>query len=59
MPREFYAHSVEGKPVSQWHRLEEHLKGTAELAESFADEFGCGEWGYLAGLWHDLGKNSR
>ena len=24
----------EGMPVSQWHRLEEHLKGTAELARS-------------------------
>ncbi|TRZ92223.1 MAG: hypothetical protein D4R88_00750 [Methanosarcinales archaeon] len=47
---EFYAHSIEGKPVDEWHRLEEHLKGTAELAASFAAEFGCGEWGYLAGL---------
>ena len=33
-------------------RREEHLKGTAELAKKFAEEFGCGEWGYLAGLWH-------
>jgi len=32
MPQEFYAHSSEGMPVSQWHRLEEHLRGTAELA---------------------------
>ena len=52
----FYAHSIEGKPPEEWHRLEEHLKGTAELARLFASEFGCGEWGYLAGLWHDLGK---
>ena len=29
-------------------RREEHLKGTAKLAA----EFGCGEWGYLAGVWH-------
>ena len=35
-------------------RREEHLKGTAELAASFAAEFRCGEWGYLAGLWRDL-----
>jgi hypothetical protein len=27
---DFYAHSVEGKPVEEWHRLEDHLKGTAE-----------------------------
>jgi CRISPR-associated endonuclease/helicase Cas3 len=46
---EFYAHSIDRKPVDEWHRLEEHLKGTAELAASFAAEFGCGEWGRLAG----------
>jgi len=49
--KKFYAHSIEGKLVEKWHLLESHLKGTAELASSFADEFGCGEWGYLAGLW--------
>lgn len=48
----FYAHSKEGMPVDEWQRLEEHLKGTAELAASFAAEFECGEWGYLAGVWH-------
>jgi len=32
----FYAHSIEGKPLDDWHRLEDHLKGTAELASSFA-----------------------
>ena len=55
----FYAHSVEGKAVEEWHILEEHLKGTAEFAKSFAAEFGCGEWAYLAGLWHDIGKYSE
>jgi hypothetical protein len=33
-------------------RREEHLKNTAEFAASFAAEFGCGEWGRIAGLWH-------
>ena len=47
---EFYAHSIEGKPVDEWHRLEEHLKNTAEFAASFAAEFGCREWDYIAGL---------
>jgi len=51
MLQKFYAHSVKGKPLDKWHTLEEHLKGTAELAGSFAVEFGCGEWGRLAGLW--------
>ena len=56
---EFYAHSIEGQPVHKWHMLEEHLRSVAKLAKSFADEFGSGEWAYLAGLWHDLGKYSR
>lgn len=51
----FYVPTVDGIPRSEWHLLEERLKGTAELAASFASEFGCGEWGYLAGLWHDGG----
>ncbi len=53
----FCSHSIEGRPVEEWHRLEEHLLGTAKLAAQFADGFGCGEWGYLAGLWHDLGRS--
>ncbi|TAN41724.1 MAG: CRISPR-associated helicase Cas3' [Nitrospirae bacterium] len=40
------------------HGLYEHLTGTAKIASEFAAGFGCGEWGYLAGLWHDLGKFS-
>lgn len=55
---EYYAHSLEGKPPKEWHKLEDHLKGTAELAAKFAAEFGCGEPGFLAGLRHDLGKYS-
>jgi hypothetical protein len=41
----FFAHSIGGRAEENWHRLEDHLKRTAELAASFADEFGCGEWG--------------
>ncbi len=52
---DYYAHSLEGKPVEERHRLEDHLLGTAKLAAQFASEFSCGEWGYLAGLWGDLG----
>lgn len=59
MSLEFYAHSIDGKPVDDWYRIEEHLKGTAELATSFAAEFACGEWGRLAGLQYDVGKYSR
>ena len=57
--KEYYAHSAEGKPSKDWHRLDDHLKKVAEMSREFADEFGAGEWGYLAGLWHDLGKYSK
>ena len=54
--QEYYAHSLPGRPPEEWQRLDEHLKNVAEMARGFADAFGAGEWGYLAGLWHDLGK---
>jgi len=54
----YYAHSIDGADKSKWQPLEAHLKQVAELARGFAAEFGSGEWGYLAGLWHDLGKYS-
>jgi CRISPR-associated endonuclease/helicase Cas3 len=56
MAREYYAHSLPGKPPEEWQRLEEHLRAAAEKARELAEVFGAGEWAYLAGLWHDLGK---
>lgn len=56
MKDKFYAHSLEGKPSEDWHQLEEHLKKVAKMAQRFADDFHAGDWGYLAGLWHDIGK---
>jgi CRISPR-associated endonuclease/helicase Cas3 len=50
MKNEFYAHSREGKPSEEWHRLEYHLKKVAEMAQEFASDFGAGDWAYLAGL---------
>ncbi len=50
-----YAHSLPGRPVEEWHGLEEHLAQTADLAESFASPFAPG-WGRIVGLWHDAGK---
>ncbi len=38
--------------------IKDHLEGTALLAKKFADEFGCGDWGYFCGLLHDIGKYS-
>ena len=58
-----YAHTrtrPDGSPApeSEWEPLEVHLREVAELAAEFASTFGAGEWGRLAGLWHDLGKYS-
>lgn len=57
--KQFYAHSLKGKPVTQWQRLEDHLHHVAILASEFAKPFGGDEWARLAGFWHDLGKYSK
>jgi hypothetical protein len=41
----YYAHSREGKPTEEWHRLEDHLKAVAEMARTFANDFNAGDWG--------------
>ena len=38
------------------HGLDEHLRSVERRAGAFADKFGAGDFGRLAGLWHDLGK---
>jgi len=53
--KEYYAHSREGKPPEDWHRVEDHLKKVAEMARRFANDFGAGDWAYLAGLTHRSG----
>ncbi len=53
-----YAHSIENRPQTDWQLLDKHLLNVAELSGMFADNFEASEWGYLAGLWHDLGKCS-
>lgn len=40
------------------HALEEHLREVAKGAAKFAETFGSSDWGFLAGIWHDLGKYS-
>lgn len=41
------------------HLLLEHLRDVGALAEQYCAVFGNGDWGYLAGLWHDLGKYKK
>ncbi|GAA4260033.1 CRISPR-associated helicase Cas3' [Dactylosporangium darangshiense] len=38
------------------HRIEDHLRGTAQLASRFASSFGMAELAWWAGLVHDGGK---
>jgi HD superfamily phosphohydrolase YqeK len=57
MTEKYYAHNLEGRPPSDWQSLKEHLKNVAEMVRSFADAFNAEEWGYLAGLWHDVGRS--
>lgn len=37
----------------------EHCIGVANLAKTFADEFGMGKWAYTLGLLHDKGKEKH
>jgi CRISPR-associated endonuclease/helicase Cas3 len=54
-----YAHTLKGRPESEWEELEAHLHAVALEAKKFAAAFEAGDWGQLAGLWHDLGKAQK
>lgn len=49
---DYYGHK-DGERVQL---LKDHLQGAARIAAAFAESFGKGEWGYCAGLLHDIGK---
>lgn len=44
------------KKKEQEQTIKEHLFHTAELAGQFAGRFGNADWGYCAGMLHDIGK---
>ena len=56
--RKYYAHTDGTANKENWQALEEHLTNTANLAKNFGECFESGNWAYLAGLWHDIGKYS-
>ena len=56
MYEQYYAHSLENQPKAAWQKLQEHLIQTAKMAKLFAEPFKAGDWAYLTGLYHDLGK---
>ena len=33
MTKKYYAHSLDGKPPSEWQRLDKHLKNIAEMVK--------------------------
>lgn len=64
MSHRFFAHTAPATcgpshNLEDWEILEDHLKEVSATAETFAGAFGAGDWGRLAGLWHDLGKYSH
>jgi CRISPR-associated endonuclease/helicase Cas3 len=52
---QFYAHTGRDRSADTWDPLLSHLEATAKLTGEFASPF-APLAGYLAGLWHDLGK---
>lgn len=55
----FYAHSLPGRPESEWQPLSEHLEAVSSLARDAAAKFGAAAAGGRAGLFHDLGKYTQ
>lgn len=57
---DYFAHKKddENKKVF-YHKLEDHINSVAELSSCFSSVFSAEEWGYFAGLWHDIGKYSK
>lgn len=52
----FFAHKTNDGRVQT---VDEHLAGTAALAAEFGESFGAGDFGFLAGMAHDIGKYSE
>lgn len=48
--------ALNGRTPGDWQPLEKDLKNVAEIARSFALDFGTPSCAYFAGLWHDLEK---
>src|SRR5690554_489512 len=53
----YYAHSISDSD-KPWQTMADHLNNTAKLAKNNASAFKAGNFGYICGLLHDLGKYS-
>jgi len=56
MERPFAAHIRENADIQS---IKEHLEGTAHLAKQFGDAFDNGDYAYVCGMVHDIGKYSK
>jgi CRISPR-associated endonuclease/helicase Cas3 len=53
-----FAHSLDGRPASEWEPLSHHLARVGERAATFASVFGWAEAARAAGQLHDIGECS-
>ncbi len=58
---DFYAHSLENRPTTEWEPMETHEKCVARLCRLFLRRIDArlASWGEPLGRWHDLGKYLR
>jgi len=56
MPKPHFAHSLLGRPKSEWQLLWVHLAKVAEIAEKCASKFHSADWAWNAAWLHDIGK---
>ena len=56
MPKLHFAHSLLGRPKSEWQPLWDHLATVAEIAEKCASKFHSADWAWNAAWLHDTGK---
>ncbi|MBQ6694782.1 MAG: CRISPR-associated helicase Cas3' [Bacteroidaceae bacterium] len=56
-----YISHLKNNKVNEWffQSNEEHSKGVAQLAASFAEKIGLKEWGTVLGMLHDKGKEQE
>jgi CRISPR-associated endonuclease/helicase Cas3 len=55
-PMAYYAHSLSGRPESDWEPLARHLADVQDVARRHGQRFGAESLAGLAGRLHDLGK---
>jgi len=54
----YYAHSTDKQDKRDWQLLKDHLENVADIASEFSRELNAEQFGYAAGLLHDIGKYS-